>query len=401
METKTFNLIIVDDSKMTVETVSSMIEHCKEPHFNIFRAYSGMDCLRLLGNHEVDLILMDIVMENFDGFETAKVIRANPKHENIPIIFMTANDPDAKMKEFTIAHGGIDYLLKPFTEKEICNYLGLYTRFLVRERIINNTLSNLNLQLNKEIIEKNNALNELKEALEIRHKMFSIISHDLKNPILGFKALIDDYVSNFDSLDIKDFQELLQILQKSSNNLSSLLQDLLTWANFQRNQISFNPVEFDLSYIVNQIIEQSILQAQAKKIVLASQIPSETFVFADPNLINLILRNLISNAIKFTPSNGFVTIFSKIIKEQKLVEISVSDTGVGIAEHKINDLFNLATQKSTLGTNNETGTGLGLLLVKDAVAMNRGEITVKSKLNKGTTFSFTLPFAEREIHIDL
>jgi signal transduction histidine kinase len=83
------------------------------------------------------------------------------------------------------------------------------------------------------------------------------------------------------------------------------------------------------------------------------------------------------------------------------VEISVSDTGVGIAEHKINDLFNLATQKSTLGTNNETGTGLGLLLVKDAVAMNRGEITVKSKLNKGTTFSFTLPFAEREIHIDL
>ncbi|MGB9702348.1 MAG: hybrid sensor histidine kinase/response regulator [Candidatus Kapaibacteriota bacterium] len=396
-----YEIIVVDDSKMTVEAVCKMIESSKEPEYILYKAYSGMECLRLLGNHNIDLVLMDIVMENFDGFETARVIRANPKYENIPIIFMTANDPDASMKEFAFNHGGIDYLLKPFTEKEINNYLSLYIRFISREREINKKLSDLNLQLHKEVIEKTRAINELKESLEIRHKMFSIISHDLKNPILGYKALVDEYVSNFDSLDIQDFRELLQMLQKSSDNLSNLLNDLLTWANFQRNQISYNPTEFDLSFVATQVIEQANLQAQAKQIGLVNKIPNDTLVLADPSLVSLIFRNLISNAIKFTPQGGFVTLFATEKKDDRKIEVSVSDTGVGIPEDKIQELFKVRTNKTTLGTNKESGTGLGLVIVHEAVAINQGQIKVESKLGKGTTFTFTLPSVEKEIQIEL
>jgi len=401
MNNKKYEIIIVDDSKMTVEAVSKMIEMSKDPEFIINKAYSGMECLRLLGNHNIDLVLMDVVMENFDGFETARVIRSNPRFADIPIIFMTANDPDANMKEFAFKHGGIDYLLKPFSEKEINNYLSLYMRFINREREINKKLSDLNLQLHKEVIEKSKAINELKESLEIRHKMFSIISHDLKNPILGYKALVDEYVNNFDSLDIADFKELLFMLQKSSDNLSNLLNDLLTWANFQRNQINYNPSEFDLNFVATQIIEQLSLQAQAKQIGLINKIPNETIVMADPSLVSLILRNLISNSIKFTPAGGFITLFASEIKNEQKYSVSVADTGVGIPEDKIPDLFKVRVNKTTLGTSNETGTGLGLVLVKEAVTINQGTINVESKIGKGTTFIFTLPAVQKEIQIDL
>lgn len=392
-------LVIVDDSKVAVDAISKMIDSL--PNYKYYKAASGMECLRLLGNHQIDIILMDVFMEGFDGFETAKVIRANPKYSDIPIIFMTAMDPDKKMKEQALELGGIDYLIKPFTEAQIHNYLNLYYRFIKRERRINNELNQLNLQLNSEIILKEKAMKELQEALDVRHKMFAIISHDLKNPIFGFKSLIDEYIKSFDSLDMDDIREVFYILQKSSNQLADMLNDLLTWSNFQRGAISYNPEEVDVHHLAQQIVEQASLQAQNKMIGLRNDVPMDTFAFADPNLITLTLRNLVSNAIKFTPSNGFVTVFSREDRASSLLYISVSDTGVGIPEDTMNELFKLNKSKTTLGTNQEKGTGLGLILVKEAVELNRGKLSVETKIGKGTTFTFTLPLVIKEISIEL
>jgi len=392
-------LVIVDDSKVAVDAISKMIDSLS--NYKYYKAYSGMECLRLLGNHQIDIILMDVFMEGFDGFETAKVIRANPKYSDIPIIFMTALDPDNIMKEQALQLGGIDYLMKPFTEAQIHNYLNLYYRFIKRERRINSELNQLNLQLNSEIIQKEKAMKELQEALDVRHKMFAIISHDLKNPIFGFKALIDEYIKSFDSLDMDDIREVFNILQKSSNQLADMLNDLLTWSNFQRGTISYNPDEINIHYLAQQIIEQANLQAQNKMIGLRNDVPMDTFAFADPNLVSLTLRNLVSNAIKFTPSNGYVTIFSKEDRDNSLLYVSVSDTGVGIPEDNLNELFKLNKSKTTLGTNQEKGTGLGLILVKEAVELNRGKLFVETKVGKGTTFKFTLPLVIKEISIEL
>lgn len=392
-------LVIVDDSKIAVEAISKMIDTL--PKYKYYKAYSGMECLRLLGNHQIDIILMDVFMEGFDGFETAKVIRANPKYSDIPIIFMTAHDPDNEMKKQALDLGGIDYIMKPFTEQQIHNYLNLYFRFIQRERRINKDLNELNLKLNSEMVLKEKALKELQNALDIRHKMFAIISHDLKNPIFGFKALIDEYIKSFDSLDMNDFREIFDVLQKSSTHLSNMLNDLLTWANFQRGSISYNPQEFDLHYIAKEIIGQMNLQANNKSIGLRNEIPLDTLVFADPSLIQLIFRNLVNNAIKFTPTNGYVTLFCIEDKENSVVRVSVSDTGVGIPEENMKELFKLNKSNTTLGTNQEKGTGLGLVLVKEAIELNRGILTVESKVGKGTTFTFTLPLVKKEISIEL
>lgn len=394
-----YEIVIVDDSKIAVETINKMIERIGG--FEVYQAHSGKDCLRLIGNHQVDIILMDVFMEGMSGFDTAKVIRGNSRFSEIPIIFMTAFDPDNEMKEEAIKLGGIDYLIKPFTEKELKNFLHLYIRFIERERRINKELSTLNLQLNSEIEQKEKILKELQEALDVRHKMFAIVSHDLKNPILGFRSLINEYYKNFDSLDIDDIREFMQIIQKSSHNLATMLEDLLMWTNFQRKNINFNPSEFDLYYITNQICEQLYLQATNKGILLKNEIIPSTIVNADPNLVSLMIRNLISNSIKFTNSGGFITIFGIPNAKEKQIRVSVSDTGVGIPPEKVPELFALNKSKSTLGTNNETGTGLGLILVKEAAELHQGTLSVSSKVGKGTTFTFTLPLADVEITIDL
>lgn len=399
MKDNKLELVIVDDSKIAVDAISKMIDPLT--NYIYFKAYSGMECLRLLGNHQIDIILMDVFMEGFDGFETARVIRANTKYSDIPIIFMTAYDPDNEMKHKALELGGIDYIMKPFTEGQIQNYLNLYDRFIRRERRINKELNDLNIELNSQIIHKEKVMKELQESLDVRHKMFAIISHDLKNPIHGFKALIDEYVNSFDSLDINDFREVFDVLQKSSTNLSNMLNDLLTWTNFQRGTISYNPEEHDLHFLVEQIVEQMNLQAQNKSIGLRNEIPADTFVFADPNLVQLVMRNLVNNSIKFTPSNGFITIFCSVDTQNSLVKVSVSDTGVGIPEENLAELFKLNKGTTTLGTNQEKGTGLGLVLVKEAIELNRGSISVESKLGKGTTFTFTLPLIVKEISIEL
>jgi len=180
-----------------------------------------------------------------------------------------------------------------------------------------------------------------------------------------------------------------------------MLNDLLTWSNFQRGTISYNPDEINIHYLAQQIIEQANLQAQNKMIGLRNDVPMDTFAFADPNLVSLTLRNLVSNAIKFTPSNGYVTIFSKEDRDNSLLYVSVSDTGVGIPEDNLNELFKLNKSKTTLGTNQEKGTGLGLILVKEAVELNRGKLFVETKVGKGTTFTFTLPLVIKEISIEL
>ncbi len=392
-------LIIVDDSKVAVEAISKMIDPL--PNYKYYKAYSGMECLRLLGNHQIDIILMDIFMEGFDGFETARVIRANQKYSDIPIIFMTAYDPDNEMKNRALELGGIDYITKPFTDSQIQNYLNLYDRFIRRERRINQDLNMINIQLNSEIVQKEKLMKELQDALDIRHKMFAIISHDLKNPIHGFKALIDEYMNSFDSLDMNDIREIFEVLQKSSTHLSSMLNDLLIWSNFQRGAISYNPQELDLYFLAQQIVEQMNLQAQNKSIGLRNDIPQGTYVFADPNLVQLVLRNLVNNSIKFTPSQGYITIFSTEDVENSIVNVSVQDTGVGIPEENLNEIFKLNKSTTTLGTNQEKGTGLGLVLVREAIELNRGTLSVQSKVGKGTTFTFTLPLVVKDISIDL
>ncbi len=397
MENGQFQLLIVDDSATFVRIAKEMIRG-KVENVNIWEANSGLEALRVLGNHDIDIILLDVFMPVYDGFEMAKVIRSNEKTSKIPIIFITGSDPSKDLMTKAVTLGAVDYLTKPFTEQELQRLVTLYLRFVKWEREINQKLDNKNIELKNEIDERKriektllDLTKKLKLANATKDKFFSIIAHDLKNPLGAFKNVTELLSSSFDELDKEETLEFIELMTDSAGKLYTLLENLLTWSRSQQGVIKFNPELINLRTIAQDNFDVLKHIADAKKIKLSNNIPNEITVNADPNMITTVFRNLISNAIKFTQIGGNVWTDYKI--DGNIIEVSVNDNGVGINPEDIPKLFNIGENFSSLGTNMETGTGLGLILCKEFIHKHEGEIWAESKIEKGTSFKFTLKLA--------
>ncbi len=230
---------------------------------------------------------------------------------------------------------------------------------------------------------------QLEKLIATKNRFFSIIAHDLKSPfnsILGLSRLLIEYRSSY---DIEEYHRTVNLIHDSATSGFSLLENLLDWARMQTGEISFNPKKLDLKTIVMNNISLFEHIAREKKIVLSYNSPEELKVTADEQMIHTILRNLISNAIKFTPKGGSVEI--KSLQENDTVTLSVSDTGIGIKPENIKRLFKIDENFSTAGTENEKGTGLGLILCKEFTDRHNGKIIVESKVLRGTKISIKLP----------
>lgn len=232
---------------------------------------------------------------------------------------------------------------------------------------------------------------QLKELNATKDKFFSIIAHDLKNPISGFRDLTAFLSSNYDELSESEKLEWINITKQSAEVVFSLLNDLLDWSRSQRGLICFNQAEIDLYWIAENVI--SILQgnAQKKNIRLENKILPNTIAYVDVSMILAVLRNLLSNAIKFTPNGGKCYIDFELLPEENLIRIHVVDNGVGIDPGKIDALFKIDSSFTTPGTDNERGTGLGLILCKEFINKHNGNIWVESELGEGSKFIFTVP----------
>jgi len=232
-------------------------------------------------------------------------------------------------------------------------------------------------------IEKNK---ELRIFHEVKNKLFSVIAHDLRSPITSLMSMLD--LANKDLMDKEMKVSLLQIITQRVKDVYKLLDNLLQWAKTQMHGVAIAPVYFDVQTEIQTVIDNLQIIADEKKITLNCQIKNHK-IFADKDMFSVIVRNLISNAIKFSNQNGVVTIDSEEQKD-KLV-ISVKDTGIGMSQEVQKNLFKISKSKSGLGTNNETGTGLGLLLCLDFIKVNGGDLWFDSKLGEGSKFSFSLP----------
>jgi len=238
-----------------------------------------------------------------------------------------------------------------------------------------------------EILLKKNA-EELRDLNATKDKFFSIIAHDLKSPfnsILGFSDLL---INNFSDYDKDEIEKYLRTIESSSKQAFELLENLLVWARSQTGSIHYQPETIELKSIIHENINLLTNQAERKNIQIFSTITDEAFVNGDRNMINTILRNLLANAIKFTPQFG--KIFVSLIPNDESYEISIKDNGIGIAEENIPKLFRIDSKFSTLGTEKEKGTGLGLILCKEFVEKHGGKIWARSELGKGSTFIFSL-----------
>ncbi|PLX14801.1 MAG: hypothetical protein C0597_09520 [Marinilabiliales bacterium] len=239
----------------------------------------------------------------------------------------------------------------------------------------------------KEEIE--NHREQLKALNASKDKFFSIIAHDLRNPIGGFLNLTEVLANNFDVFSEKESKEFIDVMNQASKQLYNLLENLLQWSRAQTGRISYEPQFISIRKMVDEAIDALMINIENKGIKININIDEKTVAYVDKNMITTVIRNLLSNAIKFTHSNGFISIRCK--QTDNLIELSVTDNGVGIKKNDQEKLFRIDKHITTEGTSAEKGTGLGLILCKEFVAMNRGEIWVESEINKGATFIFTLP----------
>lgn len=237
---------------------------------------------------------------------------------------------------------------------------------------------------------------QLKELNASKDKFFSIIAHDLRSPLAGQKGVIDILMTEQDELDEKTKRDLLKSVQTSSNQLYVLLENLLKWALSQSGALNSVPTKIDFNSTYNVVLHRFETSARLKDIQLEDKLAKGITVMADEQLTDTVLRNLVSNAIKFTHHGGKVSVHSEVVQQngKSFCKVSVSDTGVGISPEVLEKLFVTGNNKFSNGTANEKGSGLGLLLCKEFVEIQGGEIWAESTVGEGSVFSFTLPVAE-------
>jgi len=229
---------------------------------------------------------------------------------------------------------------------------------------------------------------ELREAVSTKNKFFSIIAHDLKGPfntLLGFSELL---LNGFDDNTNEQNYEIIEVLNHSSNKAYNLLSELLTWSRMQMGKMKYRPEFFELKSLVTESLGYLTESALKKEVELINRIEPQT-VYADKDAISSVIRNLVSNAIKYSYRRSKVVVYTELRTPKTLV-VKVKDSGIGISADKANNLFKIETNISTVGTEKEDGTGLGLILCKEFLHLSKQDIFVESKPGHGTTFSFTL-----------
>lgn len=243
-------------------------------------------------------------------------------------------------------------------------------------------------KLAEEEIKKKNE--ELKKLNTEKDKFFSIIAHDLRGPLGIFLGLTEMMIESLNDLKLPAVKEYANAMRDTSVNLFKLLENLLEWSRMEMGAISFNPVKVDLQDLIKESMMTVLEPAKAKEIHITCNIANNFEIFADKNILQTVIRNLASNAVKFTPRDGKIEIFA-VLDESKSVTISVRDSGIGMSREIIDNLFNLNNQTNRKGTEDEASTGLGLFLCKNLIKKHGGNIWVESKEGEGSVFTFTIP----------
>ncbi len=360
-EHATKNLIlIVDDNYKNLQLLGNVL---RQENYEIAVSTTGLQALKTVKEVKPDMILLDVMMPEMNGYEVCKILKNDELTADIPIIFLTAKTASEEVV-MGLNLGAVDYITKPFNNAEL----------LVRVK------AHLELKNSKE---------ELKRINATKDKFFSIIAHDLKNPfitMLGFSSmLITDYYEFTDEERLDYLNEMEKVAKKSHQ----LLENLLQWSRSQTGRMEFIPKEKDITLIVFETLTLLESQAKAKNITLVNNTIYDMTAFFDEDMITTVFRNLCSNAIKFTYEGGNIQV--DYVDEGEFYQIIISDNGVGMDEKTINALFKIDVQQTRTGTNNEQGTGLGLILCKEFVERNGGKIWVTSNLGTGSSFHFTIP----------
>ena len=362
-----YKILIVDDVMSNVLLLKILLTNEK---FQVCTANCGKACIEQAKAEHPDLILLDVMMPDINGFDTAVIMKKDPELADIPIIFLTAlNTPQDLVHGFQV--GANDFLTKPFNKEEL----------------VMRVMQQISLVAAKRIIEKQNR--ELKATLDNRDKMYSVIAHDLRSPMASIRMVLNLVVQSASVETVgPELYALLDQANKESEEVHDLLDNLLKWTKSQTGRLKVVLQDLDLKDIVPGVVEIFEMIAQTKQIKLALQHSSEPLVVhADNDMLKTVVRNFLSNAVKFSPANSTIDIIMS--REGDNAKISVRDHGVGISADRLETIFHKG--ETTYGTGGEEGSGLGLQLCQDFARKNGGDCTVESVEGEGSTFSVLIP----------
>lgn len=261
---------------------------------------------------------------------------------------------------------------------------------VLQKRLLNKVIEEQTHELKVKNWELESKNDELQLANSEKDKFFSIIAHDVRGPLGTFHLFTELMTENLETYELKDIKLMASNMQESASSLFKLLENLLIWARMQRGLIQFNPEQLSLIEILNDSLEPLLLTAKNKSIAIMVDIADNLDVFADKNMTESLFRNLISNAVKFTPRGGKVSVKAEK-RDDCIIQVSIADTGIGMDEPLLRDLFKIDIHNKRKGTEGESSAGLGLLLCSDFVKKMNGRIWAESEVGKGSTFYFTLP----------
>lgn len=341
--------------------------------YEISVAPGGMHALRQLDSIQPDLILLDIMMPDIDGYDVCKRIKENPRLRDIPIIFLTGkSETDDVVKAFSM--GASYYVTKPYRGAEL----------LARVR--------LQLQLKQSQDQLKASHDELARLNRNKDHFLSIISHDLRSPFQGLLGLSGLLKTELEELTSSELRNVVEILDSSLQGVYKLVENLLSWTLIEMGKFKLYPVELSAKDIMRQQAALFEIQLKDKNINVSIELDSNINLVTDEQALSTILRNLISNAIKFTPQRGNITLSAKRNGESS-VEFTVSDNGKGIEQELIDKLTRKKEERleSNVGTENERGSGLGLVLCRELIHLLGGDLKISGERGVGSVFTFNIP----------
>ena len=363
-------IVICDDDK---DIVRALQIYLSNRNYELLCAYTGREALDFVKKGDVSLVLLDIMMPEMDGYEVLQHLKSNPETNNIPVIIMSAlSDMQSIVKGYQL--GATEYVTKPFQREELVKRVAHRYELFSIKRI----------------------KQELENTIESRDTLYSVIAHDLRSPLGSLKMMNNAILMMVDKNQVSDeVYEMLQMMNKTSEEIFQLLDNLLKWAKNRLNKQNIYRQQVDINSIVNSTAEIFIPMATQKGIsIMLEGLDKELMGSTDIDMVKTIVRNLISNAVKFSYEKGLITVSTKT--DGDFVVVSVKDSGKGIKKEDQGKLLRPNTHFTSYGTNNEKGSGLGLMLCKDFVEQLGGKLWFDSEEGKGTTFYFSLKVSNQE-----
>ena len=367
-------VLVVDDNPTNLQV---LLESLRQTGFKILVARSGESAIQQAEYGKPDVILLDVMMPGMDGFETCRRLKTREALKDVPVIFMTAlTETSDKIKGFQA--GGVDYITKPLHHEEVLARVATHL-----------TMRRMQQQLQEQHLLLQEKHAQLQAINASKDKFFSIISHDLRSPLSAVLTGLRMLTDSKNDLSGDEQQEIIHDARDTTERLYALLENLLAWARIQRGVMELTPRPLDMRPLLEQNARLFAANAAQKRIAIRQTVTEPILIYADRAMIDAVIRNLLSNALKFTEAQGTITISAS--QRDAAVEVTIADSGVGMSADTLAKLFRLDVRYDQPGTAGEKGTGLGLNVCKEFVEKNNGTIVVESAPGIGTTFCMRFP----------